>query len=342
MQLTILKTLPEIEALKDEWNQLLTHSASDVPFLRNEFLSQWFRTLGGGEWAGGELYVAAARGEDGGLVGVAPLFLTQNPEGQTVLMFLGSIEISDYLDLIVRPEDAASFLDALLDHLDGPEAPPWQVLDLYNLLDGSPTLEALAAAAQQRGWAYTQEQLQPCPYIPLEGDYETYLAGVKKKYRGEIRRKSRRAAAYDIPVDWYIVEDKDRLDDEIEAFFELMANDHHKEEFLTEAMRTQMRASLHTAFDHGWMQLAFMTVGGKKAAAYLNFIYKDCLWVYNSGLDFSYRELSPGWVLLANLIQWATEQGYHAVDLMRGDERYKYRFGAVERFVNRATVRKGD
>ena len=65
-----------------------------------------------------------------------------------------------------------------------------------------------------------------------------------------------------------------------------MAQDPEKKAFLTPAMRSQMQAAAHAAFDGGWLQLAFLEVGGEKAAAYLNFDYGDHIWVYNSGLDF--------------------------------------------------------
>ena len=49
-------------------------------------------------------------------------------------------------------------------------------------------------------------------------------------------------------------------------------------------------------------------------------------------------ELSPGWVLLAQVVQWCTENGRHEFDFMRGDEDYKYRFGGVNKYVMRAKV----
>ena len=51
-------------------------------------------------------------------------------------------------------------------------------------------------------------------------------------------------------------------------------------------------------------------------------------------------ELSPGWVLLAYVIQWCCENGRYEFDFMRGDEEYKYRFGGVSRHVMRAKVIK--
>lgn len=341
MKLKTIKTLPEMQSLAQEWNALLKESASDVPFLRHEYLTTWWQTLGGGEWPQGLLHVITVHLDDDHLVGIAPLFHTTNRDGETAFMLLGSIEISDYLDLIARPNDLTSFIEVLLDHLDSPAVPDWQVLDFYNFLESSPTLPALKAAVERRGWRYQQEPLQHCPFIPLPGDWEQYLAEqVDKKQRHEIRRKIRRAESHDLPIRWHIVKDDTALDQEMDDFLNLMAQDVNKERFLTEAMRSQMHASARAAFQAGWLQLSFMEVGGEKAAGYLNFDYNNHLWVYNSGLNFGFYELSPGWVLLGYLLQWANENQRTSFDFMRGDEEYKYRFGAIDRRVMRVLVRR--
>jgi CelD/BcsL family acetyltransferase involved in cellulose biosynthesis len=340
MHLTILKTNDDFMALADEWNDILAHSASHVPFLRHEYLYNWWLTLGGGEWEHGSLNIVAARRNDGTLCAIAPLFFTHNLEGEQALMLLGSIEISDYLDLIAPAGEMPDFLAALLPRLAEADVPPWQVIDLYNLLEDSPTLTELKSATQALGWNYEQQQLQHCPYIPLPGDWETYLAGIDKKQRHEIRRKMRRLENADLPMRWYIVDDDSRLDEEIEAFLALMAQDEEKKSFLTAAMRTQMKEAVRAAFRESWLQLAFIEIGGAKAAGYLNFDFAGHIWVYNSGLDYGYASYSPGWVLLAYLLQWAIEHRRTAFDFMRGSEDYKYRFGAVDRRVVRAQIRR--
>ena len=340
MQIEVLHNLSELEPYAQEWNDLLNRSTSQVPFLRHEYLTAWWPHLGGGEWPQGELHVVVVRQEDGNLLGVAPLFFTENLDGEPALMFIGSIEISDYLDVITTPENTGLFLEALLEHLDSPQAPDWKVLDLYNLLDSSPTLPALESLAEKRTWDCQQEQLQPCPYIPLEGDWEAYLAGIDKRQRKELRRKMRRAENHFIPVNWYVVEDEATLDDDLEAFFELMLNDPLKQAFLTDNMKTQMRTIAHAALKAGWLKLTFMEVGREKAAAQMSFDFANRIWGYNSGLDLKFSDLAPGVVLVGHLLQQAIEQNREVFDFMRGDEEYKYRFGAVNRFVNRITLRR--
>jgi CelD/BcsL family acetyltransferase involved in cellulose biosynthesis len=317
-----------------EWNALLAESITNAPFLRYEYLSTWWQTLGGGEWKDASLALVTAHDGDD-LIGIAPLFKTTNRDGQPALMLLGSIEISDHLDLITRPGDLPRFVGGLLDHLN-PQA--WSVLDWYNLPDNSPTLPVLNAEAENRGWSYNESVYQPTPYIPLPGDFEQYLAGIDKKQRHEIRRKVRRAEESGRNVRWYFVDDENNLDSEIEGFLALMSNDPEKAAFLSAAMREQMRASVHAAFRAGWLQLAFFEVDGVKAAGYLNFDYANRIWVYNSGLDRQFNELSPGWVLLAYLLEWANINKRAEFDFLRGEEDYKYKFGGQNRFVQRVKV----
>ncbi|MBI3739225.1 MAG: GNAT family N-acetyltransferase [Chloroflexi bacterium] len=334
MELILHKDFSSIS--ETEWNTLVTASIADTPFSRYEYLSQWWQTLGGGEWKQAELVLISAS-ENGKLIGLAPLFKAEY-DGRAALMLIGSIEISDYLDLIVRAEDLPRFLSGLFDFLASDSALAGLPFDWYNLPDSSPTLAALKSETEKRGWAYHEEIYRPTPRIALNGSFEDYLARIEKKQRHEIRRKLRRAAEFEIPVRFYVVEDPLTLDSEIEAFFHLMAQDPNKANFLKDAMRAQMTAALKSAFERGYLWLAFLEVGGVKAAAAVNFDYKNKLWGYNSGVGRDFMELSPGWVLLGHQIQWACEHGRTEFDFMRGDEEYKYRFGGINKFVMRAIV----
>jgi CelD/BcsL family acetyltransferase involved in cellulose biosynthesis len=139
-------------------------------------------------------------------------------------------------------------------------------------------------------------------------------------------------------VNWYIVEDEGQLDQELESFLELMAHNPEKASFLTGKMINQIKSSAREAFLAGWLQLAFLTVGDIKAAGYLNFDYDGKIWVYNSGINPMFENISPGWVLLSKIIQWSIEAGRTELDFMRGDEPYKYNFGGIDKHVLRIQV----
>jgi CelD/BcsL family acetyltransferase involved in cellulose biosynthesis len=335
MDYTLLNDFSQIQA--HEWNELLKESISDTPFLRHEYQRLWWEHRGGGEWKNAQLILISAR-EGEKLVGIAPLFIAEY-ENQPALLLNGSIEISDYLDLIVRKDDHARFVTGLLDYLASNLAGNWSKLDWYNLPDDSPTLAALKTEASTRGWTHL-EVYRPTPRIPLNGNFEDYLANIEKKQRHEIRRKMRRAAESDLSVRFVIVDQTADIEPELNAFFDLMVQDPNKATFLHPAMREQMTAFLRAAHDNGYLWLGFLEIDGVKTAASLNFDYNGKLWGYNSGVSRLHMELSPGWVLLANTIQWCCENNRHEFDFMRGDEDYKYRLGGINRFVMRAKVNK--
>ena len=317
------------------WNALVEQSIADTPFSRYEYLSEWWKTLGGGEWLhqNAELVLVSAT-ENDQVIGIAPLFIAEY-DGQQALLLVGSIEISDYLDLIVREADLARFLSGLIDFLASSFADNWRALDWYNLPDNSPTLAALKAESATRGWNYHEEIYRPTPRIALNGDFEEYLSRVEKKQRHEIRRKMRRAAESG-RVRFTVVDKNIDIEPELETFFHLMIQDPGKAEFLHEVMRDQMSKSIRIAYEQGYLWLGFLEVDGVKAAASLNFDYKNKLWGYNSGVSREHMEFSPGWVLMAHTIQWCCENGRTEFDFMRGDEEYKYRFGGVNKYVMRA------
>lgn len=317
------------------WNALVEQSIADTPFSRYEYLSQWWKTLGGGEWQSAELVLVSAE-ENDQLVGIAPLFIAEY-EGRKTLLLLGSIEISDYLDLIAREEDLPRFLSGLLDFLASSHGDAWSALDWYNLPDDSLTLAALKTESETRGWTYHEEVYRPTPRIALNGSFEDYLARIDKKQRHEIRRKMRRAAESG-RVNFYVVDKNADIEPELESFFHLMVQDTNKANFLHPAMREQMITTLRAAHKGGYLWLSFLEVDGAKAASTLCFDYKNKLWGYNSGVSFDYKDLSPGWVIMGYDIQWCCDNGRYEFDFMRGDEEYKYRMGGVNRFVMRARV----
>lgn len=336
MGIKIIQDQEEFSSLEKKWNALLDNSASHVPFLRHEYLTSWWGTLGGGEWQTGDLAIHLDLDDRKEIKGIAPFFINDQR-----LMFLGSHEISDYLDFIFSDIGPDHFFNHLFNHLAGESSLNWKIIDLYNISEQSPTLQAASSAAEKLGWEVIKEKIHPAPCLTLPDTWEEYLNHLDSRYRHEIERKIRRAESYFLPVSWYIVEDQENLETEMEDFLELMAYNQDKANFLTDLMATQMKKAVREAFQSGWLQLAFLTVGDIKAAGYLNFDFDNQIWVYNSGLNPMFENISPGWVLLGYLIQWAIEQGRTALDFMRGDEPYKYQFGGKDRQLYRLQIIRG-
>ena len=322
------------EMLAGEWNDLLHRSAADTIFLTLEFQRTWWHHLGEGD-----VLILAVR-EDEELVGIAPLFATTDPQGRRALSIVGCVEVADYLDFIVTRGREEPVYVALLDHLAGSSAPAWDVLDLCNIHQNSPTLKYLPGLAEARGWAVSTARDDVCPIISLPGTWEEYLWTLDGKQRREIQRKLRRAQGQ-AALRWYIVGRDHDLAAELEDFLDLMAaSTLDKEAFLTPRMRSFFRQLARVTYDAGWLQLAFLEIEGQKAAAYLNFVYNNHVLVYNSGLDWrKFPKIGAGIILTAYCIRHAIERGREVFDFMQGEERYKYQFGGQDVEVRRLSVR---
>jgi CelD/BcsL family acetyltransferase involved in cellulose biosynthesis len=321
--------------LREEWNPLLHNSASDTIFLTWEYQSTWWEHLGEGE-----LYLIAAR-DNSHLSGIAPLYLTTSSDGLKTLSIVGCRDVSDYLDLIAASGQEERVYGALLDWLESDEAPIWDLADLCNIPAGSPTHSLLAEMAVARGYQVQTDLEDICPVISLPSSWDEYLNSLDGKQRREIRRKMRRAERGG-QVNWYIVNQGHDLTPEMEAFIELHEkSDVDKDKFMDAQMKGFFYAAAQVLQEAGWLQLAFMEVDGEKAAAMLNFDYRDSILVYNSGYDpQKYAWLSPGIVLLSYCVQWAIELGRAKFDFLRGDEEYKYRFGAQPTEVYRLLIER--
>ncbi len=338
MRLVLIRDPDQWAALANEWNALLKVSHNNVPFLTYEFQRAWWEHLGGGEWQQGELSIVIGRGENGKLLGIAPFFATTDGEGKQVLQFIGSHEIADFLDLIVRWEDHAAFTEALLRFLIAQNSPNWERIELYNLLDSSLTLRGLEEVAKKANLFLELETLQPSPYIEIPTDFDAYVDSLNSKQAHELRRKLRRAARDPNPISLEVVQDPATLKQGLEDFFGLMSQEADKADFLNPSMRSQMEAIARAAFTGGWLQLVFLKSGEARIAGYMNFDYDNCIWAYNAGFDNACAYLSPGWIILAEMMRWAIEHGRRIFDFMRGNEEYKYRFGGNDRFVHKAII----
>ncbi len=184
-----------LDAIRDDWNELLQSSRADCLFLTWEWAATWWKYLG----APGRLIVLAVRHQatTGELIALAPFRLRPSrllhKQPFPVLEFLGSGFVgSDYLDLIVRQgyeSDAVEALDRMFLVPRGPavvsqNGPTW--------LAGANSLAAgLAARLNTRGWSLDEIQTNICPYIPLEGhSWESYLAtSLGAEHRADFRRK---------------------------------------------------------------------------------------------------------------------------------------------------------
>lgn len=318
------------EAIKDEWQQLVPRSQADLIFSTWEWHTHWWQA-----YQPGALWLLLVRNDEGELCGVMSMFIERQVGRGRVARIVGSDDVTDYLDIIARQDCADEVYQALAAFLA--ESDAFDVLDLSNVREESPTRTAFVERLQGAGFDVAVTQQEVCPLFDVPETFEAYLELLENKQRSELRRKLRRAEAAD-GLGWYIVGKAHDLTAELEKFLGLMAASHpEKAAFLQNPQHVAFFQSfMPVAMERGWLQLAFQTYDDEPIAAYLNFDYNDHILVYNSGLrPDRYGALSPGIVLLAHLIEWAIEHRKHTFNFLRGNETYKYQMGGRDTVIYR-------
>lgn len=325
LELELIHGAKAFEQLAGEWDELAGRSMTNTPFQHLAYQASWWHHLGPGN-----LTTIALRDEKAKLVAIGCFYVYEG-----TIYFNGCVEETDYLDLITPAEWANPAWEAIFSAFHDPQFPKWQRLELCNIPAASPSREILAQVAASYGYEFSTDIHEVCPIITLPGTFEEYLAQLDKKQRHEIRRKLRRAEAAGVEITKVMAEDD--LDKAVDSFLALLEqSDPEKEQWLNAERRAVFHEVAAASLADGTLQLMFLVVDGQNAAGLFNFDYQDRIWVYNSGLDMSrFSHLSPGVVLTARSIELAIESGRTHFDFLRGNEVYKYRFGAQDTTVHR-------
>ena len=266
-------------------------------------------------------------------------------------IFFGASYHADYATVLAAPEDLPAVAAALVGKLAATAAPDddhpkrWDVVDLRRLRCGDPASDALtdafSAAAPALGWSVLREREDVCPVVTLpEGvDFEGYLDTLDKKARHEIRRKIRRAEAAGEVV---LAESPDPPAD-LPAFIDLHQRRWGDRGLFPpnpggDASRRFIRRLFETFGPDGAVRLTSFAVGGRKVGSAIHFDDGYSLALYNAGVDPDAKDLSPGVVMVAGYIADAIATGRRRFDFLRGDEPYKYVWGAVDEPIERILV----
>lgn len=269
------------------------------------------------------------------------------------VIFFGASYHADYATVLASPDVLPAVAEAVVEYLaaraspDDPHPDPWDVVDLRRLRCGDPAADALAVAFGRRemleGWTLNVEREDVCPVLrlPTGIDFDGYLSMLSKKDRHEIRRKIRRAEAVG---DIRLTDSLDPLAD-LEAFIDLHQRRWGDAGLFPptpggEASRVFFRRLFEEHGPDGGLRLAFLTVGDRRIAAGVHFQTADGYLYYNAGVDPDARDLSPGVIMVAAYVQRAIAEGCRRLDFLRGDEPYKYEWGATDEVIQRLLVRR--
>lgn len=310
-----------------EWEAALPRCATDTVFVTPWWQKVWWHCFG----TDYELRLLAVSDGDTAL-GLAPLVLRAG-----LLSFLGDTDLFDYHDFVVPRGNEEPFYEAVLDYLARSDA---VALDLKSLPQDSPAVELLPAVAERRGFSVALEREDVAPVAELPDTWDEYVAGLGKKNRHELRRKFRRLDAAGQHTQ-YVCDTGRELGRCLEDFFRLhRASDPEKAAFWNPIRERFFVDVLTEAAARDTLRLAVLELDGERLATCISIDYGSAYLLYNSGYDPTYSRLSVGLLNKALAIKGAIASGRRTFDFLRGDERYKYDLGALDRWVYRLSIRR--
>jgi CelD/BcsL family acetyltransferase involved in cellulose biosynthesis len=307
--------------LKEEWNELLFHSGQDSPFLTHQWFDAWWRSFGKNK----KLEILLFRDERNFIVGLAPLMVSEGS-----LSFMANHEVTDYCDFVSREEYRARFYGVLLDWLQK-NSSDFSGIEFMNIPAASPSLSELPRLASSYGFAWEMKEIEVVPSVALPDAYGKFIQGLDRKNRHELRRKIRKLESTG-PVRIERIMDPSATTAAILEFISLhRKSSSSKQDFWKQEGISKFFQILASFFSsENWIEFYFLSVGDRLIGGLVNFLYKDTLFLYNVAYDRAFSSLSPGFYLFDQAIEKAIEEGRKTADFLRGDEKYKYFFGAKD------------
>lgn len=321
-----LTTLGELSRIRSEWTQLWTKSASATPFQSAEWLLAWARHL----WSS-DIWALAVRCE-GRLVGLAPMCVYQDTEARRYLLLLGT-GISDYLDILAEPGFETTVAALVFNHLTE-HSERWDSFDFQQLRPESPLLHADVGPAQE-----SRVELQEyCPALQIDGRAG---ANIPKNFQQKLEYERRRLERAASPR--FVSADESNFEPLFTTFQRLHRarwNQRGTDGMLQdESIRRFHEDAASALLTRGVLRLYAVYAQQRPIACCYGFLYRRRAYLYLSGFDPEFGKLSVGNQVIWHAIQQAEREGATCFDFLRGQEPYKYRWGAEDQPTFRRKLR---
>jgi CelD/BcsL family acetyltransferase involved in cellulose biosynthesis len=302
-----LEPIEQLGDVREEWRRLA--QVTGHPFSTWEWNELSWRHFG----AGRELYSFACRDSAGEVAAILPLYVAAS-RPLRVARFLGYADLqSPVCAPANRPLAARGMREAM------------------SRSGGCPLIFAERLPCEA-GWS---ELLggrlmarQTNPVLRLAGmSWEEYVASKSANFRGQVRRKERRARE-EKGLSFRLTHDASRLQADFDALARLHTMRWGQES--TGSFRGE-RAAFHREFaavalEQGWLRLWLAEIDGEPVAAWYGWRFAGDEFYFQAGRDTRFDDYSVGFVLMVHTLREACRDGVNNYHFMAGGEAYKWRF----------------
>ncbi|MGD0757685.1 MAG: GNAT family N-acetyltransferase [Candidatus Sulfotelmatobacter sp.] len=322
MRLVLLREIPEDETLRRQWNALVDRVEQPQVFYTYEWSLAVYRAY----HATLHPLLFLAYDEQGALRGVAAL--AADASGREASFLCATT--GDYCDVLSSVEDRAAFVDEVFGAIT-----KLGIVSaaLANLPADSATVSAMHGAAGNHHFHYLARTAYKCAQVQL-GSLERRGGEKPVLPRKKMLRRFVNAMGREAPARL----EHARSWSDVQPIFPEFARAHVARFLVTGRISNLARSERRVFLEElakllsgtGWLALTRMMTGTKAVAWNYGFQFHETWFWYQPTFDSDLERYSPGFCLLAKLIEEAAEnKALQVIDLGLGAEDYK------ERFANR-------
>ncbi|MCH8556263.1 MAG: GNAT family N-acetyltransferase [Balneolia bacterium] len=348
LDVKIFRDNNSLKQLKMDWEALAGESGQTM-FMSYSWVNNWWEVFGNNP--NRSLFVHTIQ-KNGELIAILPLFIGKTNilgiKAQQRIQLLGSggnpnetlgfsdfYGISDFLDFIIKPGFEEIIADYFIEMLDNEEWSKYR-FHFVNINEGNFIHNYLFPRFNNNSRNVEVNATDTCPYIDLSQD-QNLSDFIKNKDSGSVRRRFRQCLKAQKPetdkgYKIVKVENREELEDALNRIISLHQNRWnaigYTGVFFDKRFVEFFKRIVFDAFNNKTLWLKHAIDEGGICATRMLILYNGRYFDYISGFsdDAVSAKYRPGIGLLLDVIDDALKTGIKRVDLLRGEESYKFDF----------------
>lgn len=304
----------QFKEIEFEWNELLADTNYNVPFLRHEWFVNWWNHFG----AGHQLVIIAAR-QAGKLVFAMPLmekhlFLF----GSRFVVLQSQTNSHSFRYAFLLKQGATGILEKVWDYLRK-RPRPWHLLIMQEMPVDAVSHDSLLQAADQHSHHIGLWSKGMSPYLALDGDWNSYLASLNKKFRSNLKRRRKKLAEVGA-VSFDCQTFGDQVDNVLRQGLALEQKGWKGENGSAIACSPKLVSFYSNlariSAEKGWLRLSTLNIDQAPIAFDFGLEYNSQRFCMKIAYDPEHHKSSPGQLLAADILTYCFEHNLREVDFL--------------------------